>query len=484
MSKTAKWYINVAIMLCIMIFFRFIPAPSPITPTGMAAAGLFLGCIYGWITLSYMGPSLIALFLYGFLTGAGPAGAFAEVFSKPLVDLALWLMISVGILQTSNIGQWVAKWSITREFTRGKPWLLWAVIMLALMALASVINGIAALLIFWIVVQTMCTEVGYKKGDATPAFYTFCCVLFSTTASFIMPYQMAVVANFSFLAAASKGVYDGTFSYAGYLAFAIIINLLCLAAVYFIFRYLLKIDMSKFSDFDPGKETMTKLTSKQKLSVLLFFVLFILLMVPAFLPKAWAMTQTLNTMGSVGAIMIVIAACCLIRIDDKPFMEFREIVSQNVIWDVLFLFGTALCLITYMSTPDCGVIDWLGGIINPVLTGLSPLVYVTAMLTLCLVLTNLVNNAVVTAILVPLSWGLSVAEGINPVALIACFVCFVDYAIMLPSASPSGAMMYSAGEWLPRKLLYKYGLVSIIVLFVVSLVIGWPLSNVLMPFSV
>ena len=43
-------YIHLAITLAFMFLFRFIPAPAPLTPYGMAVIGVFLGMIYGWIT--------------------------------------------------------------------------------------------------------------------------------------------------------------------------------------------------------------------------------------------------------------------------------------------------------------------------------------------------------------------------------------------------------------------------------------------------
>ena len=54
-SNTAKFKINstkdiIAMLVAagFMFFFRFIPAPEPITPYGMAILGIFIGVVIGW----------------------------------------------------------------------------------------------------------------------------------------------------------------------------------------------------------------------------------------------------------------------------------------------------------------------------------------------------------------------------------------------------------------------------------------------------
>ena len=40
------------------------------------------------------------------------------------------LMLAVGFLSNTGLTEWIAQWSMTREFTKGKPWLLMTVIFL------------------------------------------------------------------------------------------------------------------------------------------------------------------------------------------------------------------------------------------------------------------------------------------------------------------------------------------------------------------
>ena len=48
------FYLNVCIMLALMVLVRFIPPVGSMTESGMAVLGVFLGTIYGWMTLKDM----------------------------------------------------------------------------------------------------------------------------------------------------------------------------------------------------------------------------------------------------------------------------------------------------------------------------------------------------------------------------------------------------------------------------------------------
>jgi len=479
MSSTAKWYLNVAISLCFMFFFRFIPAPEPMTPLGMAVLGIFIGCIYGWCTTNLIWPSLVGLVLFGFTGFTTPTAAWGTLMSNGTVALALWLMIAVGLLNNTGLTQYLATWSISRQFTKGKPWLFVSVVYIAAIVCASIINGIGTILIFWPLLWAICEEVGWKKGEKTPAWMTFSIVLLTTTASFIMPFQIAVVSNFGFLAAGSGGAYDGSFNYTAYLIFTIILQIVIFVVYMLLSKMLFRIDLTKLENYVPDATKVTKLDKKQKIGLGLFIVLFLLLMAPSFLPAGSSLQIMANTLNSVGACLLVVAIACCIRYEGEAFVEFSDLFSKNVNWGVILLFGTALTLATCINNDASGVILFVKELLQPILGGLSPYMFVVVFMLIALIITNLINNVVVSAIMVPISWTFSTALGLNPIAIVACFILFVDFAIFLPSASPAGAMMHSNNGWIPKGTIYKYSAVVLVMLFLVSIIVGWPLANML-----
>lgn len=479
MTKQQKWYLNAAISLCLMIFVRFIPAPELITPLGMAVVGIFAGCIYGWCTTNLIWPSLIGLVLFGFTGYTTPSAAWGTLISGGVVALAFWLMIAVGLLNNTGLTQYLANWSISRKFTKGKPWTLIIVIYICTIACGSIINAIGTILVFWPLTQAIMLEVGYEKGDKAPAWTTFSIVLLTTTASFIMPFQMAVVSNFGFLAAGSGGAYDGSFNYGAYLIFTLILQVVFLIGWMLLSKYVLRINLDKLKNYVPDTTKVIKMRKDQKIGLYLFILLFVLLMAPSFLPKSSALFAMANTLGSVGACILVVGIACLLHVDGKPFLDFGELVSKNMLWTVILMFGTAFTLAGCINSPDSGVIAFVKSLLSPIFEGLSPYLFVIVFMAIAMILTNFINNVVISAIMVPVSWTFSTAFGLNPIAVVACFILFVDFAIMLPSASPNGAMMHSSGGWIPKNIVYKYGFIALAMLFLVSIIIGWPLANVL-----
>ena len=42
-KKSNMWLVHLIVMLLLMFGFRYLPAPAPITPYGMAVLGIFFG---------------------------------------------------------------------------------------------------------------------------------------------------------------------------------------------------------------------------------------------------------------------------------------------------------------------------------------------------------------------------------------------------------------------------------------------------------
>lgn len=482
MSKDLKWYLNSVISLSLMIFVRFIPAPEPMTPLGMTVVGIFIGAIYGWCTTNMIWPSIMALIFFGFTGFTTPTAAWGSLISNMTVGIAFWLMISVGLLKNIGLLNYIANWSVSRKFTQGKPWLLFVIIYLCAAVCASCLSEVAVTLAFWGLVWAMCDEVGYGKGTKTGAWATFSIALVVAFGGFLLPFKMAVISNFGFLAAGSGGAFDGSYDYGSWTVFTLTVCTIMFAVYLLISRFILRIDLSKFASYVPERKEQVKMTKQQKVCLILFAALFILLMAPSFMPKGLLITGVLKKLNTTGCAMLIIAITCFIRIDGEPLLKFEDLVAQNVIWNVILMFGTALVLCSCINNEASGVAAWLKIIFAPIFGNLSPYAFVVCYMLLGILITNFINNAVVGAILIPISYSFSVALGLNPVAICACMILFADFGIMLPSASPTGALLYNNMGWIPQKSLYKYCFLGIALFICASLFVGWPLANILFKF--
>ena len=482
-SSSIKWYIHCAITLCIMIFFRYIPAPEPMTQAGITVVGIFLGAIYGWCTTNFIWPSIAALVLFGFSGAANPLVGWGSLMSTPAVAACFWLMICVGLLSNSNLIQYIANWSISLKFTHGKPWLLFTMIYLAELICGACLNEAPVVLAFWGLLWSMFDAVGYEKGSKTAAWAIFTTPVVVGFGMFMLPFKPAILTNFGFLAAGSNGLYDGSYDYGIWMIYAFTV-VLAMFAVWMLFsRFILRIDLSKFVDYVPERQEVQKMTKKQKYCLTLFVILVVVLVAPSFLPKGLGITAILNRLNTPGIAMVCVAVTSLLRIDGEPLMKVEDMIASNVIWNVIFMFGTALVLCSFINSPEAAVGDWIKVFLAPILSKMSPFTYVICILMIGCIITNFINNAVVGALLIPVSFSISMSFGVNPVALCACLILFVDFGIMLPSASPVGAMLYSNLGWIPNKTLHLYCIFAVLLYVGTSYIVGWPLANLLFPYA-
>ena len=228
-TKDVKWWLNCFIAILLMTCFKFLPAPAPITPYGMAILGLFFGAIYGWCTTNMYWPSLLAIILFGFMGEATPVQLFGTMLANPNVALMFWLFIAMGVMQSTHLSEYLAQWSFDKATNmKTSPWIIIGIAFFAFIAIAAFIN-IAAVVLFWPIFHDFFLKAGYKKGEREIAWITLSIVLFSITAMIILPFNIAVVSNFGFTAAASNGLYDGKFNYGSYITLALIIQIVTLA---------------------------------------------------------------------------------------------------------------------------------------------------------------------------------------------------------------------------------------------------------------
>src|SRR5690554_5134391 len=65
--KNLSYYIKSLIGIAIMLFFQFIPAPAPITQSGMALLGFFIGLVVLWTLVDLLWPTFVAMIMFGFI---------------------------------------------------------------------------------------------------------------------------------------------------------------------------------------------------------------------------------------------------------------------------------------------------------------------------------------------------------------------------------------------------------------------------------
>ena len=461
-----------------MLLFRFIPAPEPLTPFGMTVAGIFIGMIYGWCTTNFFFPSLAALILIGFTPYTTPTGALGTMFSNPQVLQCLFLMLAMAILNATGVTSYLAQWIVNRRLLKGHPWLLIVMLFIASIIIGLVGNVAGSVLVMWPLAKDIFQAVGYEKGDKTPAFVMFGIVITGMSASMTMPFQVATISTFAFLYQASENAITG-FDGAAYMGVALPVLIVAVAAALLIFRFVFKLDVSKLKNYEPNADAVSVMDRNQKVGFGMFIALFLLLLGPSFIPATTAIGNFFNTLGAVGACMLVIAVSCILMFrQGELFVTFKQLADQ-VAWGAIFLFGAAMALSGPLNSAEAGISAFLSQIFSPIFSGMNPVVFICVFMLIALLATNVLTNAIVAAILVPIGYNVCLVTGINPVMMTALFAIVNTNAFMFPSGSPAGALLHDNDGWISKKRIYSWSLVYIVILLIVVMAVGYPIGNIL-----
>ena len=141
---TIKKYINSAIAIIVMIGFGYLPVLDPITPLGMKILGIFLGCIYGWLTVDVFWPSILGLVLLGH-TGYMPVSqVFASAFSNTTLLLMLFMMMLGGLISASGVADVLTLKLLSTRGLQGKPWIIAFVLFVASFLISALCGGAVA----------------------------------------------------------------------------------------------------------------------------------------------------------------------------------------------------------------------------------------------------------------------------------------------------------------------------------------------------
>ena len=484
-KKERMLMIHALIGAGLMVFFRYLPISLPqVTPVGMEVLGIFLGTLYLWTFADPIWGSLLSIGMLGFSHYSNMNAVLSEAFGAPVTIQVLFMLIMSGGLAMYKISAYLGRFFLTRKFTNGKPWLFMGVLCVGCYFIAGFINAFTPIFVLWPVLYGIFDEVGYKKGDPFPRVALTMIVIASLIGFPMAPFAqngLALLSNFEKITAETPGgpivVNSGA-----YLAIAIVVGLVMIAAAVLFCKFVLRPDVSKMKNFDVEslrRNPLPPMSMQQKLYSACFVLVILGLMLPSLFPSLPGLS-TLKP-AVYGIAMFMAAVMAAIRVKGEPLMDIPKILSTNVSWGSYFIIMAAVLLGSVLTNPATGVSAFLEYMLSPIFNGMSPTVFIILLLVMGGVLTNVCNSLVIGMILQPIIVTYCAQTGADPRPLVTLMIQFVLLsAAVTPAASPFAAILHSNKEWIPTKYVYQYTLPIVLIELVITLVIGLPLANILL----
>ncbi|MCC8085019.1 transporter%2C divalent anion:Na+ symporter (DASS) family [uncultured Clostridium sp.] len=463
-----KYYLFSIIGLLFMFGFGYLDPPDPITPMGMKIGGIFIGLLFLWSAVGIAWPSILGILALGTSGYCTMTEAIAASMGSSVIWQVLMFMFIGGAITESGLAEFIARWSISRPFVKGKPELFVFSVFLGFMAATIMTISAGMLFLAWTVIYNITDMVGYRRDDP----FTKMMIIFTSIAcalgEFIIPFKgwtLALCESYHVLAGES-------ISYTVYMIVATIIALLIIMFMVLLMKYVFKADLSKLIDFDTTTllKEGSRLTLQHKFYLGAFIFIIASTLAATVLPGDWAIARLVNHVTTSGIFALTVAVLCFVKIGDRPIMDFRSVSSSSVKWEAVFICAAVIPIAAALTSKETGVINFFGSLLGPVFEGRGAFTLLAFVLILTTLITNIGSNTgtalLLIAIAVPLGKQVGVSMGMLGMSIIysACF------GLMLPGASAISAIFYTNENLKAKDILLYTGAVCLI-----YIVIGVPL---------
>ncbi len=480
MSSQLKPKFNIHALITIVLMFgiSFLPPFGELTDSGIKILGILIAMVYGITTCGGYWPCILGMAAMPLLGVAPISQVLSTGVGSDALLLMLFFFIFVDVLSENKITEVIAEWILSRKIVIGRPWLYSYFLIIGTMLAGAFGSSFPAMLVFWSVLISTCKLHDIKPYEKYPTLMFIGIALGGLASSSTWLFR----GNPLFVNATLKQISEGAYelNFGAYAFFSFLIWFIIFFAYIGFCKYVLRIDVSSLADI--GKSSENKKITLNKKQKYLFFYTTLVLVVYCFIgftPAQSPLGQYFSTLGVSVPIFLITVLMLLTKVDGEPLMDFQKSAKNGVIWETFLLAGSLLSVATIMMTTETGVAESLLAGLNPIFQGHGFIFITVVIVIISIILTNFLANTTVGLMFTPVLFALSVKLGVNPIPAIALLTVSIHIAYLTPAASPFAALLFGYSTWVKKTDLYKYGLMTIILLAVITLGVGLPLSYVL-----
>ncbi len=478
--KDNKTFINVIIAAIIFFLLKLlIPPVNGLTPIGVTVIAAFVITVYLWITEGTSWPSLLGIMLFC-LSGVKTVNEiFAAAFGSWLIPfLIITMLFSVALSETGVIRR-IITWFITRNFVEKKPWAFTTMFLVGIYFVALFMDCTAAA----VFVLPLCTELytmlGFAKGEKYPKMLligSIATLLFgfmSTPIGHVIPLMYMGYVQTDFGVTVSMIQYTAMGFPAAFAAFIIML---------FYFRLILKPDVSKLMDYnvEMAKKSLPPMSKQEKLVSAGYVISIFFWLLPdigmSIIPEV---AKYVKGLGYVVAPSIAIAILNVIKVDDKPVVDFAKLLPK-VSMSLIFLVACMNTLNLVIPAKSAGITLFLGNVVAPTVTNISSGFMIAAVICIwCIIQTNFMScfatAQLVYSTLIPLVVA-TPALGISPVTCALLIGMGSSFGLLLPPASGPPSILL-ATDWCTPKDSLVISPPLIVVTILTAVFIAYPIAQ-------
>lgn len=485
----AAYIIKSLIGVAIMILFRFIPAPAPITPVGMSIIGQFIGMIFLWVFVDMMWPTFLGMVMFGLdamviypnsWQQGGVHEAGMQSFGNWIALFVLATLLVVYALEKSGTLKRICMAFITSKYARKSPWSFTFMLIASGLVIALFLDVSPAQLFMLGIAHEMFKILGFQKGDRWPKY-----VVIMITFSAVLGFTMTPICHTLPILWMSiySGIVGQPYSIVSYMAAGIPVGLIIWIIMMLWMKLVIKvdkdvpqlekIDWAQIEAMKPGKMEL-----REKLTILISVLLLACWIVPSvislFAPQS-GLYLAMAKLGDSSFLFLAVALMAIIKVDGEPLLDLHEAFSK-INWLPVVLLAGIMMVASAMGEAPTGIPAWISANIVPLVAGMSPFAMVALISVLCVILTNVANNVPVGIIFVSAGVPMCLELGINPFPLALAVCVGANLAYTIPPAYVPVGVAY-ADPYCNGGTVFRNGCFMCLVSAIVCALLCYPIAN-------
>jgi len=483
------YIIKSVIGIAIMIFFRFIPGPAPITTAGMAIIGEFIGMIFLWVFVDMMWPTFIGMVLFGVdalviypnswqLSGVYEAGQ--QSFGNWITVFVLGTLLIVYCLEEVGTLRRICMKFITSKTARKSPWNFTLMLVLSGLVISLFLDVLPAQFFMLGIAHEMFKLLGFKEGDRWPKY-----VVIMLTFSVVLGFAMTPICHTLPILWMSiySAITQTPASILSYIAAGLPIGLIIWVLMMVWMKNVIKVDrdVPQLNNIDWEKIEAMKpgpMDKREKIVITVSVLLLAAWLIPSLISlfnPASPVYLAMARLADSSFLFIAITVLAIIKIDGKAILDLQT-AFHKINWLPVVLLAGIMMVASAMGEEPTGIPGWISMNVVPLVSGMSPYAMVAIVCALCVFLTNVANNVPVGIIFVSAGVPMCLELGINPfpLALGVCVAANLAYTIP-PAYAPVGVAY--ADPYCEGGAVFKNGVYMAIVSIIVCAVLVYPIAN-------
>lgn len=450
------------IILLFMFGFQFLPPIGQITHFGMSLLGIFIGALYGWLTVGFNFTCVAGLIAFG-MTGAYESfnATLAATFGSSTAVMMVACLFICAFIEVIALTDVIIGYLLNLSFVKKNTDIFMFIFFFTTYLVSVVSNANLSAYIFVEMYRTLARETGIPAKSRLSSYMLLGITFASIIGEISLPFKPVAVLIIG-LCQSTAGM---TLSFGEYLMFLTSFQIIMLILFVLIGHYILRLDFTQITKVEVKKIAPSK---KQKVGLW-----FVMILIGAFILASTSF-PVFSMLGLGGVSLLVLLLMMFVQVEGEPLINLNELAA-HFSWGMYLLIVFLIPFSGFVGSADAGIAATVKEFMAPVLTALPPYIFIVLALFFTMVFTNFLNNMPVAVIFISIMGTIQTSlAGINFAASCLAIAMCAFISMATPAANSAAVYVYGNKDLISAKETMLMGAAICFLLCIVTIIFYYP----------